>query len=170
MYLVTQKLGLYKLLKLNGKKSKNKRKTKKETNPRPKTLLENIPSGLPPIQKAIKVQKKAQKRGFEWPDVQGVLSKFKEELQELEDAIESKNSQEIEAELGDLFFILIKASRFLNCDAEKALHKTTHKFSHRFYHMEKALNEEGKQIESSNIDELTQAWNEAKKLDNTPIF
>lgn len=147
---------------------KQKEKPEQESNTYHKKLDDDLPSGLPAIQRALKVQSRASSRGFEWSSIDGVLAKLKEEVSELEEAVQQGERSEIESELGDLFFILVKASRFLNLDSESSLHKTIDKFSHRFHQMELALKQDGKEIATTSLDQLTDYWNAAKSKDPKP--
>lgn len=152
-------------VKVQWQQIKEKERNNKDSKLEQKKLDAALPSGLPALQKAVKIQNRASKRGFEWPSIEGVLDKLKEEVSELEEAIAQGDQHEIESELGDLFFVLVKASRFLELDSEKALHKTIGKFVHRFHEMELALNQDGYNVEDSSLDQLTKYWNSAKSKD-----
>jgi tetrapyrrole methylase family protein/MazG family protein len=129
-------------------------------------LDEHLPKGLPAVQKALKIQSRAAKKGFDWQDVQGALDKLKEEIGELQEAIENENQSQVEQELGDVLFASVKVGRFLKVDPEAALHKTNHKFSHRFQIMEKDLTLDGKKVNTESLETLVQYWNRAKRKEH----
>ena len=130
------------------------------------SLLDGIPKGLPAVQRAHKVQKKAAKVGFDWDDVNGPLDKIAEELDELRRAIKDENNNEAKQELGDLLFSCINVARFIDCHADDALMYTTKKFENRFRHVEDRVKKSGKQFEEFTLEELDQFWNEAKEKNN----
>ena len=121
--------------------------------------------GLPALMKAQKLQKRAADLGFDWPDIQGVLSKLVEEARELSDAYTEGNREKIEEEVGDLFFSLVNFARFLKIDAEIALNFTVEKFIRRFKYIEKQVNQHGGDYSSFSLKELDQWWEEAKALE-----
>ncbi|MFC4993452.1 nucleoside triphosphate pyrophosphohydrolase [Rubritalea tangerina] len=135
-----------------------------------KGLLDGVGDGLPGLLKAYKLQKKASKVGFDWPDVVSVLDKVREELAEVEEEIEkreehgAKNERELEAEVGDLLFSVVNVARKLGVDPEVALDGTNHKFLRRFSHMERALEKEGRDLGSASLDEMEAHWQEAKHI------
>ena len=142
---------------------KRKEKGQVETELGAQALDDGLPKGLPAIQKALKIQARAAKKGFDWHDIQGALDKLKEEIGELQEAIDEENQQQAERELGDVLFASVKVGRFLNVDPEGALQKTNRKFSHRFLTMEKNLAADGKSIESESLKTLVEYWNRAKR-------
>lgn len=127
------------------------------------SILHDIPSSLPALLRAYKIGKKVSKVGFDWPDLKGVLSKVKEEIQELEQGIQNQNQDEILEEMGDLLFSIANLSRFLNVNPEEALRQTNAKFIRRFEFIEKKLREQKKSFDESSLEEMDHLWNEAKK-------
>lgn len=127
------------------------------------TMISDLPHHLPALMKASKLQKKAARFGFDWVNTQGVISKIEEELGELKEAVKLNKKNEIEEELGDLFFSLVNLARFLNIDSEQALHKTIQKFLKRFTYIEKELKRSGKQLLDSNLEEMDKIWQRSKK-------
>lgn len=121
--------------------------------------LADVPLNLPALSRAAKLQKRAASVGFDWHDVQGPIAKVREELLEVEAALDEKNIQAVEEELGDLFFAVVNISRFLKIDPEQSLRKANQKFSQRFEYIEQNM---GKPLASANIDEMNQLWDEAK--------
>ena len=123
--------------------------------------LDSVKSGLPPLERAFELQKKAAKAGFDWPDINGVLAKIEEELEEFREAV-NKKDQEKEEELGDLLFSIINLCRFQNIDPMSALLKTNSKFIRRFHHVETRMKEAGAEMKQENLDQMETYWQEAK--------
>lgn len=129
-----------------------------------KSVLEGVPSSLPSINKAYRMQEKTAKVGFEWETTEQVWAKVEEEKKELEEAVLSKNKVDIEDEFGDLFFALINYSRFLKIDPEAAIEKTNIKFKKRFEYIEKRAAESNLVLDEMTLEEMDAIWNEAKKI------
>jgi tetrapyrrole methylase family protein / MazG family protein len=127
-----------------------------------KSALHGIPRHLPALWRAQKVQDKAAKAGFDWPDAQGILDKIEEELLEVRQAMAAGDKAAAGEEIGDLLFIVAKLGRFLGHPPEEALRGTIDKFSRRFLRMEKWLQEQGKSMESCSLAELEVLWKRAK--------
>lgn len=135
-----------------------KRKEKgQETNT---DALSAVARSLPALWRAEKVQKKAKKAGFDWPDVSGALDKLFEEIEELKTAVAEGSN--VEEELGDLLFSAVNVSRFVNVDAEQALTKATDKFIDRFRKVEAQAKAEGRPMETMSLAELDALWERAK--------
>lgn len=128
-----------------------------------KSVLGGVPKTLPSIVKAIRLQEKSQQVGFEWENTDQVWGKVEEELLELKHAIQEKNTDHIEDELGDVFFSLVNLSRFLKVDAENALERTNKKFIHRFTRMEEEANKQNKLLHDMTLEEMDALWNSIKK-------
>ncbi|AGB40126.1 MazG family protein [Halobacteroides halobius DSM 5150] len=126
-------------------------------------LLDDIPTQLPSLLQAQKIQEKAAKVGFDWPELTGALNKVKEELEEFEVALNNNNSDNIEEELGDLIFSLVNVARFLEIDAETSLRKTIQKFKNRFAYLEDKVQEKGQELNHYSLSQLDDLWQEAKK-------
>jgi tetrapyrrole methylase family protein/MazG family protein len=129
-----------------------------------KSLLANIPKGLPALARATKLQAKAARVGFDWPNYSGALEKVAEETNELNEAIKAGDYNEIYEELGDLLFAVVNVGRLLDIDAEGALNKTNNKFISRFQYIESKANEAGVNLAELSLAEMDQWWNEAKCL------
>jgi tetrapyrrole methylase family protein/MazG family protein len=127
------------------------------------SILDEVKSGLPPLDRAFGLQKKAAKVGFDWPDVKGVLAKIEEELKEVKEAVNSGNSQE-EEELGDLLFSVVNLCRFLKVDPSSALIKTNQKFVRRFRYVEEKMKETKTEMKQENLSLMDKYWEEAKTL------
>lgn len=122
--------------------------------------VDAVARSLPALWRAEKVQKKAAKVGFDWPDVSGAMDKLSEEVYELKDAIEGRGS--VFEELGDLLFAAVNAARFLGVDPEDALHAASDKFAARFRRVEETVAAEGGRMEDTPLDRLDDIWNRIK--------
>lgn len=127
-----------------------------------KTVLEGVPSSLPSMVKAYRIQDKARNSGFDWNQRQDVWEKVKEEAKELEAEIESMNADKIEAEFGDMLFSIINAARLYGVNPDNALERTNQKFIYRFNYMEQKIKESGKKLKETTLDEMETLWQEAK--------
>ena len=136
-----------------------KRKEKKQETDT--STLESVSKSLPSLIRAQKLQKKAAKVGFDWPDVSGALDKVEEELAEVRAAIDGNGN--IEEEIGDLIFAVTNVSRFVKVDSERAAEKTCNKFVRRFADMEKQAAAEGKNLSDLTLSELDALWDKAKE-------
>lgn len=123
--------------------------------------LASVARSLPALWRAEKVQKKAKKAGFDWPDISGALDKLSEELEELKAA--AAQGTNVEEELGDLLFSAVNVSRFVKADPEQALNAATDKFISRFRKVEALAVREGRSMEGMTPDELDKLWERAKR-------
>lgn len=128
-----------------------------------KSVLGGVPKSLPALVKAIRLQEKSKTVGFEWDNTAQVWDKVKEEMQELEEAVQTGNQDKIEDEMGDVFFSLVNFARFLQVDAENALERTNKKFMARFMGMEAAARKQDRWLHDMNLEEMDALWNEMKK-------
>lgn len=126
-----------------------------------KSVLEGVPSALPALVKATRIQEKAKGIGFEWENRGDVWKKVEEEMQELQVEVEA-NSPHIEEEFGDVLFSLVNYARFIGISPENALAQTNQKFIHRFQLMEEMIQEAGMDIRNMNLAELDTFWDQAK--------
>ena len=124
--------------------------------------LDGVALGLPALLRAVKLQKRAAKVGFDWPDVGPVLDKITEEARELVEARDRLTPDAVEDEMGDLLFVLANLARHLGVNPETALRRTNAKFERRFKGMERVLQERGQRPEALSLDELDALW-EAEK-------
>lgn len=127
-----------------------------------KSVLEGVPSSLPAMVKASRIQEKVKGIGFEWDNKEDVWDKVKEELEEFYQE-QQKNSKEMEDEFGDVLFSLINYARFVNINPENALAKTNSKFINRFKLMEELILKDQKGIENLTLSEMDVYWDIAKK-------
>lgn len=128
------------------------------------SVLAGIPLHLSGLLRAQRIQEKAAQIGFDWNKVNGIFAKLREEIAELEQAIQEKNPEETENELGDLIFTLVNLARFQRINAEDSLRKTINKFISRFHYIEKKLAENNKSIYRSSLEEMDRLWEESKNL------
>ena len=122
-----------------------------------------VPRELPALMRADKIQSKAKKVGFDWPDVSGALDKLEEETAELKEAITAGDPDQISMELGDLLFSAVNVSRFVDCDAEQALTASSDKFIARFQRLEALAAERGLELEAMSLSEMDKLWDEIKE-------
>ncbi len=126
-----------------------------------KGLLAGVPTALPALTQAQEIQDRAARVGFDWPEIEGVVDKIAEEVQEVRKA---NNIDELSAELGDLFFALVNLSRWKKVDAELALRETNQRFRDRFSHIEEGAKQRGKKLSELTLDEMETLWQDAKNL------
>jgi MazG family protein len=154
------------------------------------SVLAGISSAMPALLEAHKLSSKAAHVGFDWPNVEGLFDKLREETEELRQELEDfpepgprpnlrgvagSGQQQVpeelrarlEEEVGDLFFVLVNIARYLSLDPESSLKKTNRKFKRRFQWMENQLRESGRAPEQANIDELEGLWQQAKQLEKS---
>lgn len=123
------------------------------------SALDGVPRGLPALQQALELQKKAAKVGFDWPEVTGPLEKVGEEAAEL---LAAAAQAEVAAEFGDLLFALVNCARFMKVDPEAALREANARFSRRFRHVESAAEAGGKPLSAMTLAEMDVLWEQAK--------
>ena len=124
--------------------------------------LRSVAESLPALWRAEKIQKKASKCGFDWPDHKGAVAALREEISELEEAVE--NGSNIEEELGDILFAAVNVARFFEIDPEAALTKSSDKFISRFSYLEETALKRGLVLENMSLEDMDKLYNEAKKL------
>ncbi|MDE6835595.1 MAG: nucleoside triphosphate pyrophosphohydrolase [Muribaculaceae bacterium] len=131
-----------------------------------KSVLSGVPSALPALIKAYRIQDKARNVGFDWESPEQVWDKVKEEISEVEAEIRAGNSKAMDEEFGDLLFAVVNAARLYGVNPENALEHTNRKFISRFNHIEAGAKDMGKNIKDLSLEEMDQLWNEAKKSEN----
>jgi tetrapyrrole methylase family protein/MazG family protein len=127
------------------------------------SAIGGVPRSLPALLRAQKIQFKATKVGFDWEKIDDVFEKLEEEIKELKNALSRKKHEEIEDELGDLFFVLVRITNFVNVNPEDALRKTIRKFIKRFRYIETEASKMGKNLSDMTLAEMDVLWEEAKK-------
>ncbi|MCU7511405.1 MAG: nucleoside triphosphate pyrophosphohydrolase [Ignavibacteria bacterium] len=127
------------------------------------SVLEGVPKMLPSLQRAHRLQEKASKVGFDWQNKEDVWKKVIEEIEEMHESEKSGDKDELEKEIGDVFFSMVNYSRFLGVNPENALRRTNEKFISRFDYVQKKIRETGRQISDANLEEMDKYWEESKK-------
>ncbi len=126
------------------------------------SLLQGIPKNIPGLLRAHRIQERVARVGFDWERIDGLFAKIDEELEEFKAAYREGGEEEINDELGDLFFMLVNLARFVEKDPESALHSTINKFVKRFNYIERALLEKGVGLEEASLEVMEELWQEAK--------
>lgn len=143
---------------VNWEKLKEKERGKKKED---KGMLDGVPAALPALNQAQEYQDRAARVGFDWAQIDDVLDKVREEIEEIKTA---ENPEQLRGELGDLFFVLVNLARWREVDAESALRETNLKFKRRFGHVEKSAKDQGRNLSDMTLAEMDAFWDEAKKL------
>jgi tetrapyrrole methylase family protein / MazG family protein len=126
-----------------------------------KGLLDGVPIALPALSQAQEYQDRAARVGFDWPEIQGVLDKVNEEIEEIKTA---ETDFELASEIGDLFFALVNVARWKNVDAESALRSTNMKFKKRFAYVQQGAKKQGRDLSTLSLDEMESLWQDAKRM------
>jgi nucleoside triphosphate diphosphatase len=128
----------------------------------PQGALGGVPLALPALTRALKLQEKAGKVGFDWNDPRAVIAKLREEIEEVEAEIAGGRAEALMGEVGDLLFAAVNLARHLDVDPDAALRRTNAKFERRFAHIESRLAERGERPETASLDAMERLWVEAK--------
>lgn len=126
-------------------------------------FLDDVPQALPALMRAIKLQQKAAKVGFDWSEAEPILDKIAEETVELRDALQNGRKAEIAEEYGDLLFAIVNLGRHLDIEPESALRATNEKFRSRFHFIERSLEEQKRSLDEASLEEMEELWQKAKK-------
>jgi MazG family protein len=126
-------------------------------------VLDDVPTALPALMRAQKLQSRAARVGFDWPEISGVIEKIREELVEVEQALLAQDKANFEEEIGDLLFAVTNLARYAEADAEGALRGANEKFTRRFGHIEAGLKKQGKTLADASLDDMGVLWDEAKR-------
>lgn len=143
----------------NLKEAERKAKGK-DNGEKPKGILDNLPKALPALMQAQEYQDRAAHVGFDWPEIEGVIEKLKEEWQEVSEA---RSEEELHNELGDLLFATVNLVRWHKADAETLLRKSSQRFRQRFAHIEQTAREQDRKLTDLSLDEMEALWQAAKK-------
>lgn len=127
------------------------------------SILSGVPTSLPAIIKALRLQDKTKQVGFEWDHIDQVKEKVDEEIKELYEAVGEGKQEKIEEEFGDVLFALVNYARFAKVDPEQALEKTNKKFMRRFRYIEEQAKTQGKNLHDMDLEEMDALWNQAKE-------
>jgi len=141
----------------NWEKLKEKERSDKKAE---KGLLDGVPAALPALSQAQEYQDRAARIGFDWPEIDGVLDKVREEVEEIKHA---ESDFELASEIGDLFFALVNVARWKSVDAESALRGTNLKFKKRFGYVEQTAKKQGQSLSEMKLEQMDDLWNEAKR-------
>lgn len=139
-----------------------KRTEKRAADGGPRSALDGVPAALPALVRAQRIQSKASRAGFDWPDVAGVEAKLDEERAELEEARRSGDAEDVRREVGDLLFTVVNLCRFLHVDAEDALQDASNRFGRRFRGVERRVAAEGREMRVCSMTDLDAHWEAAK--------
>ena len=131
----------------------------------PRSLLDGVPRGLPATMEGLQLTRKASRAGFDWENAQGVFEKLGEEVGELRQASEARDSAKMEEEVGDLLFAAVNLARFLHVDPEIALKNANAKFARRFRAMERSAGQNGQAFADVPRPEKERLWEEAKNIE-----
>ncbi len=137
----------------------------RKTKPGKGGVLDDVALALPALMRAEKLQKRAARVGFDWPNLDGVLEKISEEAKEVAAAADTRDADAIEDEIGDLLFAVTNLARKLKVDPEKALRRTNDKFTRRFHSIEVYAARNNRPLETMSLEELEAQWQAAKKAD-----
>ena len=146
----------------NWEKIKEQERQKKSSG-----TLADVPLALPALMRAQKLQSRAARVGFDWPDVSGVFAKIEEELAEVREAVEAKNKEKIAEEIGDLLFAVVNLARFLEADAETGLRAANEKFIRRFAHVEAGITAQDRTLKEASLQEMEALWQAAKEKETS---
>lgn len=130
-----------------------------------KSILAGVPNSLPAMVKALRIQEKAKQVGFEWEIKEDVMDKIREEVNELEHAVQTQHADAMEDEMGDVLFSMVNYARFLNIDPENALARTNAKFKRRFEAMEAELTAQGASLNDYTLEDMDAVWNRIKQAE-----
>lgn len=139
---------------------------RENSEPEPSSLLDGVPLALPALTRAVKLQEKASKVGFDWTDARLVLEKIREEVLEVEQELGEPPSPALAEEIGDLLFAVANLARHAGADPEQSLRAANAKFERRFQFIERRLTEAGRSPADSSLDEMEALWREAKEAEN----
>jgi ATP diphosphatase len=151
------------------------RAAKGETEPQQSgSRLDDIPGSLPALARADKLQRRAARYGFDWPDIGPVFDKLEEELGELREAWQNAQQDPaeqdaVEDELGDLMFVCVNLARFLKVNPDQALRRTNRKFEARFQAIEVILQEQGRTMEGESLETLDEIWDSVKGVERSQV-
>jgi len=129
------------------------------------SILEGIPGNLPSLLKALRVQERVSRVGFDWEKAEDVLKKVESEFDEFKSALKERDERKIEEEFGDILFTLVNLSRFVGLNPEEALRKTISRFISRFSYIETRAKQEGRALADYTLEEMDHLWEEAKRAE-----
>ncbi|CAN7527460.1 nucleoside triphosphate pyrophosphohydrolase [Mesorhizobium caraganae] len=156
--------GMWEKIKAEEKAEKRSARLARGLDPEDngKGFLDSVPVALPALTRALKLQEKAARVGFDWSQAAPILDKIEEEIGELREALATGETAEIKDEFGDMLFAVVNLGRHLKLDSEAALSGTNEKFRSRFHYVERALQASGSTLEKATLDEMEALWQQAK--------
>lgn len=156
--------GTWEKIKAEEKAEQIEARKEKGLPPKPlkNSLLDDVPNTLPGLAVGVKLQQKASKVGFDWNDPKAVISKIREELDEVEAELKDNNKDKLTDEIGDVLFAMANLARHLDIDPDTALRSTNQKFRKRFSYIERSLTQSGEKIEDVDLDTMEALWVKAK--------
>jgi ATP diphosphatase len=157
--------GMWEKIKAEEKAEKRNRRVARGLDPEDHGAgyLDGVPLALPALTRALKLQEKAARVGFDWSEAEPILDKIEEEIGELREALAGRDNAAVKDEFGDMLFAIVNLGRHLKLDAEASLAGTNEKFRSRFHHVERALNASGRSLEDATLAQMEALWQEAKK-------
>jgi nucleoside triphosphate diphosphatase len=141
-------------------------KAKDKSDDAPPSLLDDVPRPLPALSRSEKLDKRAARAGFDWPDVDAVIAKVREEIDEVREATRAGKQDKIHEEIGDLLFAVASLARHMGVEPEAALTDANLKFTRRFHHIESRCRAEGLNVSEAGMEKLDAFWNEIRERDN----
>ncbi|MBZ9684431.1 nucleoside triphosphate pyrophosphohydrolase [Mesorhizobium sp. CO1-1-7] len=156
--------GMWEKIKAQEKAEKRQARLARGLDPEDngKGFLDSVPVALPALTRALKLQEKAARVGFDWSEAAPILDKIEEEIGELREALARGETASIKDEFGDMLFAVVNLGRHLKLDSEAALSGTNEKFRSRFHYVERALEKSGGSLEEASLEEMEALWQEAK--------
>ncbi|QKC90631.1 nucleoside triphosphate pyrophosphohydrolase [Mesorhizobium sp. NZP2234] len=157
--------GMWEKIKAQEKAEKRQARLARGLDPEDngKGFLDSVPVALPALTRALKLQEKAARVGFDWSEAAPILDKIEEEIGELREALAKGETAAIQDEFGDMLFAVVNLGRHLKLDSEAALSGTNEKFRSRFHYVEQALEKSGNTLERATLAEMEALWQEAKR-------
>ncbi|MER9068624.1 nucleoside triphosphate pyrophosphohydrolase [Mesorhizobium sp. M0902] len=156
--------GMWEKIKAEEKAEKRSARLTRGLDPEDhgKGFLDSVPVALPALTRALKLQEKAARVGFDWSEAAPILEKIEEEIGELREALAKGDTAPIKDEFGDMLFAVVNLGRHLKIDSEAALSGTNEKFRSRFHYVERTLQASGNSLEEATLDEMEALWQQAK--------
>ena len=157
--------GMWEKIKAEEKAEKRQARIQRGLDPEDngKGFLDSVPIALPALTRALKLQEKAARVGFDWGEAGPIIDKIEEEIGELREALANGDTTSVKDEFGDTLFALVNLGRHLKVDPEAALSGTNEKFRSRFHHIEQQLEAAGSSLEKATLDEMEALWQQAKE-------
>jgi ATP diphosphatase len=158
--------GMWERIKAEEKAEKRRARIARGLDPEDngKGFLDSVPVALPALTRALKLQERAARVGFDWSEAGPILDKIEEEIGELREALAKGDAASIKDEFGDTLFAFVNLGRHLKVDSEAALNGTNEKFRSRFHHVESMLEDSGSTLEKATLDEMEALWQQAKSV------